>query len=373
MVSGREAVRSAQAWPRLPLPYLLAGRLAGTLAATLFVGAALFVCLRSCAETPLYGPSGISALAVRQGSLGSCFFHASVAAVAKGDPAAIRKAILGEASKGYRVHFVDGPEELVYREDLEYARHHNYDKSEGEWVAVLMRAYAQRELRQSMIQAIHRSTAIPTFAKPAALAALQQTSPLLVAYDRAIRSVVNQDGQVDKASFKIQLSKEFSTLGIPPAQSRVLEGLLEQAGFFESISKTVQDNGEVFGAYRSIGQGGIPINVIEAIMGRARSGVMTNQAELAAALSNFSGSGRAMVAGTKGAVAAEDLVGQTSPEQSWFVANHAYTVMDYDERTQKVSLRNPWASRPLPDGKFVLSLATFRRTFYTYTASVSRK
>src|ERR1700676_5381130 len=54
------------------------------------------------APASLYGPNGVSPMAVRQGILGSCYFHASLAAVAKANPAALRNAILGDAQKGYR-------------------------------------------------------------------------------------------------------------------------------------------------------------------------------------------------------------------------------------------------------------------------------
>ena len=118
------------------------------------------------APASLYGPNGVSPLAVRQGILGSCYFHASLAAVAKANPSAVRNAISGDAQKGYRVHFVSGPAELVYEQDVDYAKAHNYDHSEGQWVTVLMRGYAQRELRQSMIQSVQRSTTIPAFVKP---------------------------------------------------------------------------------------------------------------------------------------------------------------------------------------------------------------
>ena len=64
---------------------------------------------------PLYGPSGVTPAAVRQGTLGSCYFHASLAAVAKADPAAIKKSLSGDATHGYKVHFLTGPEELEHR------------------------------------------------------------------------------------------------------------------------------------------------------------------------------------------------------------------------------------------------------------------
>jgi hypothetical protein len=313
----------------------------------------------SSAEVPLYGPSGVSASAVRQGVLGSCFFHASVAAVARANPAAIRGAISGTSTSGYRVHFFTGPDELVYPKDVEYARAHNYDHSDGEWVTVLMRGYAQRELRESLIDSINRSTTIPAFVRPVALAALKHTGPLLVGYDRAIRSVVSQDGRMDKATFKAQLTQEFSGLGIPAAQAGVLVGLIDHAGVYDSLAKTVQANGEVFGAYRGISQGGICVRVIAALLGTAQSSDVSETAALLSRLRKLHAGNEAMVAGTRSS--SESNTGGAD----WFVPSHAYTLLDYEEGSRMILLRNPWATKPLPDGVFKLSLGAFQQNFLT--------
>lgn len=309
----------------------------------------------------LYGPSGVSPMAVRQGTLGSCYFHASIAAVAKVSPASIKNAITGDARSGYKVHFLTGPDEVVYPQDIAYAHEHAYDRSEGEWVTVLMRGYAQRALRHSMVEAVNRSTAIPVFAKPIALNALGQTGPLLLAYDRAVRSVVSQDGQMDKTTFEAQLNKQIVALGVPAAQAQVVGGLLEQGGFYEAIAKSVRDNGEVFGAYRSLGQGGIPFSVLEALLGTAHSEPVTDGA-LVGQLRNLHAGGEAMVSGTKASVA-----GASGAE--WFVPTHAYTVLDYDEGARMVVLRNPWGTKPGPDGVFKLPLSTFQQVYENFSYS----
>ena len=317
--------------------------------------ATLCIAVAAQSADSLYGPSGVSPAAVRQGTLGSCYFHASLAAVAKADPAAIHNAIGGDIARGFRVHFLTGPEELVYRADIDYARSHNYDRSDGVWVTVLMRGYAQRELRHSMIDAVQRSTAIPAFAKPVALSALQQSGPLLLAYDRAVRSVVSQDGQMDQASFESNLAKQLSALGVPAAQAQVIGGLLEQGGLYTAIASSVQKNGEVFGAYRSLGQGGIPVSVLEALLGSAHSAPVADRSLLAELRSTHSGT--AIVAGTKASG-----LHQGGSEPDWYVPSHAYTVLEYDD-AQGVLLRNPWGARPGPDGVFRLSLSTFRAAF----------
>jgi hypothetical protein len=58
-------------------------------------GAALLLVQGVRAQTapPLYGSKVISAEAVRQGGLGSCYFHASIAAEAHTSPDLVRQAI----------------------------------------------------------------------------------------------------------------------------------------------------------------------------------------------------------------------------------------------------------------------------------------
>jgi hypothetical protein len=257
------------------------------------------------------------------------------------------------------VHFLNGPDEIVYPQDIAYAHQHAYDRSEGDWVTVLMRGYAQRALRHSMIEAVNRSTTIPVFAKPMALNSLNQTGPLLLAYDRAVRSVVSQDGEMDKASFESRLNQEIEKLNVPPAQAQVIVGLLDRGGFYEAIAKSVRENGEVFGAYRSLGQGGIPFNVLEALLGTAHSTQVTD-GSLTGELRNLHRGSVAMVAGTKAAA---------NSGADWYVPSHAYTLLDYDEGARMVVLRNPWGSKPGPDGVFKLPLATFQEAYENFSYS----
>ena len=180
----------------------------------------------------LYGPDGVSPQAVRQGTLGSCYFHSSIAALAKAAPETLRGAIGRNALGGYRVHFASGPDEVVFPDDIAYGRTHSFDRSDGDWVLVLMRGYAQRAVRQSLSTAIQRSDGIPAYAKPVALEWLDHSGLLLVAYDRAIRSVVSQDGMLDPTTFKQALTSQLSARGIPAAEAAMLAGFLDDKGFF---------------------------------------------------------------------------------------------------------------------------------------------
>jgi hypothetical protein len=317
-------------------------------------------------DTALYGTHGISPQSVRQGQLGSCFFHATIAALAKTSPATLRNAIRRDPKGGYRVHFLSGPDEAVYQSDVDYGRAQRYDRSDGTWVAVLMRAYAQRTLRHSLIAAIQKSNMIPAFIQPMAISWLNGSDTLLVAYDRAVRSVVSQDGSMDQNALKQNLATELHTEGIPSSEAQALVGFLDEKGFFATLSQSVQENGEVFGAYKSLGQGGIPVRVMEAFLGQGKvyAGFTNDSQKTMQQLQLFRSGRVAMVAGTKDKAPNEQIA-----SASWWVAAHCYTLMSYDDATQTVTLRNPWASHPSPDGNFTLPLSVYLDGYESYTYS----
>ena len=318
------------------------------------------------AQTALYGVHGVSPLAVRQGTLGSCYFHASLAAVAAAAPDTLRNAIAPNPGGGYRVHFTRGQDEVVLPEDVDFGRAHSYDRSEGVWVGVLMRAYAQRVLRASLIHTIEHAPSIPDFVRPMALSSLNQSDALLSAWDRAVRAVVSQDGTIDKAALKQHLAEELAGLGVPATQSAMVSGFLNDQGFFEAVTQAVQANGEVFGAYKSLGQGGIPVQVIEAFMGSASAAQVSERRPLMDKLHKLHAGGLAMVAGSGMSPAGTD---PSSGGEGWWVAAHAYSVLDYDDAAQTITLRNPWGARPAPDGVFTLPLTTFLATYDSYSTS----
>jgi Calpain family cysteine protease len=315
-------------------------------------------------EAPLYGAHGVSPQAVRQGQLGSCYFHASIAALAKTAPDTLRNAIRRNPKGGYRVHFFSGADEAVYSSDVEYGRTHGYDRSEGTWVAVLMRAYAQRALRLSLVEAIQKSDMIPSFIQPMAISWLNESDTLLVAYDRAIRTVVSQDGSMDQYALKQSLATELHSEGIPTSEAQALVGFLDEKGFFATLAQTVRENGEVFGAYKSLGQGGIPVRVMEAFMGKAYAGLTNDSQQTIGQLQRFRAGGVAMVAGTKGIAPSEQIA-----NANWWVPSHCYTLLSYDDAAQTVTLRNPWGSHPSPDGIITLPLSVYLDGYESYTYS----
>jgi hypothetical protein len=174
--------------------------------------------------------------------------------------------------------------------------------------------------------------------------------------------VVQQDGVIDKAQLKVKLAAQLSALGIPAAEMQMLGGFLEERGFFDTVSQTVEQNGEVFGAYKSLGQGGVPVRVFEAFLGRGMSGLVADKKLTIEQLRQLKSGRLAMVAGSWGTASSEGY-----SNADWWIPGHAYTVMGFDEDAQTVTLRNPWGTKPDPDGVFKLPLATFLDAYESYT------
>src|SRR6202034_299848 len=129
-----------------------------------------------------------------------------------------------------------------------------YHLSDGLWVAVLFRAYAQRVLRQSLLEAIDGSDLYPWLKQPSEQL-VGSSDPLVLAYDRAIRAQVDQDGHIDRAKLESGLKKEMAPITVRDIVKDSLIGMLETGGFFDKMVSMIQQNGELFGAYRAVGQG----------------------------------------------------------------------------------------------------------------------
>lgn len=309
----------------------------------------------------LYEGSGVAAESVRQGKLGSCYFHSVIAAMAQSRPDTVRTMIHGNSDKTYTVQFADGKKEIAYAEDIKFSRDSGYDKSDGLWVAVLFRAYAQRVLRESMAAAVDQ-TDMFAVVKHYADELISSNDSVLLAYDRAIRQVVDQDGHIDRAKLSTQLKGEMTILSVPDSIKDSMVELLDSKGFFASMETSIKKNGELFGAYRAVGQGGIAGQVMEVFAGSKT--LVENQSDGAAssALSQGTRARAPMVACTGGSryhemrARHQPLPASAGP---WFIDSHCYTVMGYDAGGQKVTLRNPWGDQPYPDGVLRLPLSSF--------------
>jgi Calpain family cysteine protease len=326
----------------------------------------LCACLASAAPahaqkdpTPLFGSSGVTYSAVRQGGLGSCFFHASVAAIARTNPDALRNAIQQTAPDTFVVTFATGAKETVDLEDVLYARAHGYDHSDGLWVAVLLRGYGQVTLRNALLSAV-ATTAYPDSIKQLAASLIQQNNLLLNAYDRAIRATVEQSGDLDSSHLVETLNTEMVNLGVPIVVRMQVNQFLSEQTFLTALGSQIRANGELFGVYRSVGQGGFVRRVLEAFGGKVTTvGFQSNVQDAKPGLRLVHAGKTPAVATTRDAQPADSPAGSSS----WWVPTHAFTVLDYDEASDSVTLRNPWGDHPGTDGVFQLSYTDFLRNY----------
>jgi hypothetical protein len=324
--------------------------------------------LRAAEE--LYGEKGVSAEAVRQGTLGSCYFHAVIAALAERRQDAIRKMIQSSGDGSYTVTFGDGKKETAYPEDLRYTRETGYDLSDGLWVAVLFRAYAQRILRQALLQAVDSSDIFPLLKQPAE-ELVASNDALVLAYDRAIRAEVDQYGHVDRAKLEARLKDQMRPISVPESVKDSLISTLESGGFFDKMVEMIKQNGELFGAYRAVGQGGIADRVMQTLAGSARFQENQSETQAGASLEEAVTQQQPVVACTGGSRFYQEVTqGRALPPDTepWYVNAHCYTVLGYDAGAATVNLRNPWARHPDPDGIFNLPLRSF---FLAYAGIVT--
>jgi len=330
---------------------------------------ALLLCLMALplqgVAADLYGPQGVKPQAVRQGKLGSCYFHAVIAALAEFQAQGLQRMIQAHSDGTYTVRFADGVKENAYAEDVQYTRESGYDLSEGLWVAVLFRAYAQRVLRQSLVSGIEKSELFP-FVKSYVKDFVATNDPLLLAYDRAIRSQVDQYGNIDRSKLEWQLREEMRPLSVPDAMQDAVIKLLASGGFLDSLAEVIKQNGEIFGAYRAVGQGGIAERVMQAMTGSVRFVENESAEQVGGALEQALQAGLPVVACSGGSQYFQELAaGRALPAdtKSWYVNAHCYTALAYDGNGPTVTLRNPWARFPEPDGVFTLPVKTFVPAF----------
>lgn len=316
-------------------------------------------------DPPLYGPDKVNPGAVLQGGLGSCFFHSPIAALAKSNPKRIPPMIKENGDGTYTVTFADKKQEKAYLEDLRYARSSGFDRSTGLWVGVLFRAYAQRVLREALVSAVDKSDLF-SLLKPYAKEYLGTSDDLLLAYDRAIRAVVNQSAEIDRAKLERELAEEVKPLPVSDEVKTAGLKIVNSSGVFEAIEATVKENPEIFGAYRAVGHGGHPASVMAALFG-GKPVVLSakDPAQVAEALQGVIKEGLPVVAGTSPKELQQLQTSAPLPENAkdWYVPGHAYTVLEVNASTRQVTLRNPWGRKPDPDGVFSIAIETFLETF----------
>lgn len=321
---------------------------------------------------PLFLEPGVTSADVRQGDIASCFFYATIAAVAHAKPVAMHDLVQDLGAGQYKVTFRDGAVETVAVDDAMFARRNGFDKSSAFWVAVVFRAYAQRTLRGVLLSSID-STQLPSFWKETAKTYIGNSDTVLLAYDRAIREQVYQNGVFDKGRLEVDLMQQMNALGVGKAMQKQVIDYLNDKDFLKTFAKLLDDNGEIFGAYRAVGQGGIPKQVFAAFAGDADGLFISDEkaAEVKATLTRVHAGGVGAVASTRETLPHDMLLRvRTDPAHpDWWVPVHAYTVLDYDETADLVTLRNPWGEHPGPDGTFGVTFADFLTAYQHVSAT----
>jgi hypothetical protein len=324
-------------------------------------------------DAELFGGQGVSPQAVRQGSLGNCYFYASIAALAGTQPELLRQAIRSDEDGGLQVYFADGKHETVRSEDVQFARKSGFDRSQGLWVAVLFRGYAQRTLRAALIQSVDQS-GLPSPLKLFTSRMIDESDLLLLAYDRAIRSQIDQAGEISRDGLKKQLQVEIASVPLLGIWKDDIVEAMDSHGFFENLAAQVKANGELFGAYRSAGSGGMPEQVLTAFTGDAHSFRIETRKDAAIALAHALQNHQAVVAWTRDS---DSPARDTEPPLSangvggWYIPGHAYSVLSLDTESDAVTLRNPWGSHPTPQGEFTLSMERFFTAYVAFSTSAS--
>ncbi len=307
---------------------------------------------------PLYAAAGIRPQDVLQGELGSCSIDAVLAAMAAEQPGMIRRAIQLNADGTYTVHFLNGDSQVIFPQDIRYALRHGYDRSHVLWVGVLLRAYAQQVEAQALIAALRRAD-LPWFAR-SQMESLVRSSPLLLeAYDRAIRAAVNQSGSVNAARLKWHWAAEAKADAIPSLVADAVTRLLNTAGFWQVLSRSVRRHPEAYGAYRAVDDGSELTSAMAIFVGNTTYIPLSQTGDLQGLLAQAQAHHWVVAAGT---------TRQLPPTESfrfgsWWVGGHAYSVLHYDAAGQLISVRNPWGQHPEPDGVQVLPLSDFQTAF----------
>jgi hypothetical protein len=316
------------------------------------------------AEVPLFEGGGPRPADVLQGKLGSCYFHAAVAALSTFKPELITNMIRPGLFPGtFKVTFPDRSTETVYSGDIAYAREKQYDASKALWVTVLFRAYGQRVLREALNQAL-ADTVLPAALKQPLQAVISSTDIPVLAYDRTIRTEVAEDGRIEPGRLKLKLRDQLQGVPLPDQIKDRFVTLLDSGEFFSRITEVVNQNGEIFGAYRAIGNGGLPQRVFNTFLAQNSSMIESTSAEV-----------RNLLASHVPAVAATFLPPPGLPADSnkWYVQRHGYTILRFDQATDTVVLRNPWGHTPDPDGVLSLPFSVFTAAFDVITFGVGTK
>ena len=305
-----------------------------------FVGLMFFA--RAVSSEPLFERGSPKVEDVLQGTEGTCYVHATLAALAHTKPKLIKEMIELRSDGAYLVHFKypTVSTEVVYLDDAKFARKYGFDRSHGGlWVPILLRATALKLLRARIDSTIPKLGVDTT-----QMFLLQElfAGERLVYLDRFIRDWIQQNKVIDAIKWADYLRRIVQATIGEWTQDKNAEqilmahledgiALLEGSQLESQLISLVRDYILLWGAYRTIGSGGSILEPFVLFFGKSQqtsqlSTLLTKKALLKA--DSFP-----VVAATKPNVVSTKLT-----------PRHAYTVLGVENGL--VMLRNPWGHTP---------------------------
>src|SRR5262249_62172031 len=140
-----------------------------------------------------------------------------------------------------------------------------------------------------------------------------------------------QDGEINRKLLAENLDKEMAAVSISTDTRKLLLRMLDSKGYFDALAAKIKSNGELFGAYRAVGQGGLPEHVLAAFTGKANGLNVTSGIELVSALSRAQQSRQAITASTGSSMGPKlrGIFDSVTGGKDWYVSSHAHTILGF--------------------------------------------
>lgn len=192
------------------------------------------------------------------------------------------------------------------------------------------------------------------------LAALAERNP------QAIRNMIWDNGN-GTYTVKFPGAKESVTVTRPTDAEMGVYGrssngsglwpcILEKA--YSTIHETWFDNN----AYEGSDGGGLPGSAMDYLTGGSCSGLSVEDSEARNRVREAIRQGKPIVAST-----GTDWGGLRSDTEGGFARSHAYTIVNYDAATDRITISNPWGNQAGPGGLTTITWAEFERNFHRMT------
>ena len=296
----------------------------------------------AAAQQPQAQPTSVDLIkpeGIRAGTTSGGYVHASIIALAINDPKLLASRI-EKSGDDYVIHFADGKwTQRVTAAEVEAIRKSGIDRSDDPWVAALFRGYEMRVLWDVMHFSIGHLNFSPNIRVKAG-AMLDQSGWLVKAYERAIRATITPTGDLDSDSLRLAVREELKPIKENEDAKKSAENMLLSIVMFEDTAKAVKENGELFGAYKAVGNTMLPDHFIDALTGKSKGLDKPTIRVATAALKNLRDAKHAGVVSTANLPLAK-LKSRPAGAFPWYAPLHAYTIVDSTATT--VTLRNPAA------------------------------